>query len=113
VLKTSGRDGASTGAVWAALIGDVLVTLTKIVAAVATGSAAMTSDTARTTNRTGHCCAGDQGANAASGGRGPFLNPRLKRLSAGGAAGADCQDTAQTPPPAYDSATAAKGLRQT
>ena len=43
-LKTSGRAASSTKAVWAALIGDVLVALTKIAAAVFTGSAAMTSE---------------------------------------------------------------------
>jgi len=40
-LRTSGPAISSTHAVWAALIGDVLVTATKIAAAVFTGSAAM------------------------------------------------------------------------
>ncbi len=47
-MRTSAKASTSTTAVWAALIGDVLVTLTKIVAAVFTGSAAMTSEAIHT-----------------------------------------------------------------
>lgn len=53
-LKTSGRNTSSTTAVWAALIGDVLITVTKIAAAVFTGSAAMTSEAIHTFVDTGN-----------------------------------------------------------
>ncbi len=43
-MKTSRSENSSTPAVWAALIGDILVAVTKIAAAVVTGSAAMTSE---------------------------------------------------------------------
>lgn len=43
-MQTSEPRHSSARAVWAALIGDVLVTATKIAAAVVTGSAAMTSE---------------------------------------------------------------------
>ena len=53
-MKTSGRGASSTTAVWAALVGDVLVTLTKIAAAAFTGSAAMTSEAIHTFVDTGN-----------------------------------------------------------
>lgn len=47
-MKRPGHANSSAQAVWAALIGDILVTATKIAAAVATGSASMTSEAIHT-----------------------------------------------------------------